>query len=214
VGRVESAPSPRETLELADYRRRVAELYLSIAGEGPEAVAEFRRRRDQLFRDHPASALSAEQKFAFAGLGYFDFDPAARVECELRPDPRAGELEIDSGGEDGVIRYRRVGRLATPWGELTLFWTEGYGGGLFLPFRDATAPAETYGGGRYLTDTIKGAFAGGVEFELGDGDPTTLTLDFNYAYNPSCAYNSRWACPLAPPENRLEQSIRAGERTF
>jgi uncharacterized protein (DUF1684 family) len=202
-----------ETLELADYRRRVADLYLSSAGEGAEAVAEFRRRRDELFREHPASALSDEQKRGFAGLNYFDFDPAARVDCELRPDPRAGDLQIDSGGEDGVIGYRRVGRLVTPWGDLTLFWTKGYGGGFFLPFRDATAPAETYGAGRYLTDTIKGTFAGGLEFDL-DGDPPTVTLDFNYAYNPSCAYNSRWACPLAPPENRLEQPIRAGERTF
>jgi uncharacterized protein (DUF1684 family) len=192
----------------------VADLHLSVAGEGAEAVAEFRRRRDELFRDHPASALSAEQKRGFRGLDYFDFDPAARVECELRPDARGDELKINSGGEDGVIRYRRVGRLPTPWGDLTLFWTEGYGGGLFLPFRDATAPAETYGAGRYLTDTIKGTFSGGLEFGLEGAGPPTLTLDFNYAYNPSCAYNSRWACPLAPPENRLTEAIRAGERKF
>ena len=113
-----------------------------------------------------------------------------------------------------MIRYRRVGRLATPWGELTLFWTEGYGGGLFLPFRDATAPDQTYGAGRYLTDSIKGTFTGGLELSLDRLDQAAVTLDFNYAYNPSCAYNPRWACPLAPPENRLGDPIRAGEHKF
>src|SRR6266511_4119281 len=93
--------------------------------------------------------------------------------------------------------------------DLTLFWTLGYGGGLFLPFRDAAAGRETYGAGRYLTDTIKGTFGRGV---VVDGD--RVVLDFNYAYNPSCAYNPRWACPLAPPENWLEEPIRAGERAF
>lgn len=132
--------------------------------------------------------------------------------CALSPPPERGDLRIDSGGEDGVIEYARVGRLATPWGELTLFWLRGYGGGLFLPFRDPTAPKESYGGGRYLTDSIKGTFAGGLELDRGEAG--AVTLDFNYAYNPSCAYNSRWACPLAPPENRLEAPIRAGERRF
>jgi uncharacterized protein len=209
-----TATDIQAALELADWRRAVAALYIELAGEGADAVAEFRRRRDALFREHSASALTAEQKAKFDGLDYFDFDPAARVECELAPGD-AGELAIDSGGEDGIIRYSRIGRLATPWGELTLFWTEGYGGNLFLPFRDATAPEETYGAGRYLTDAVKGTFTGGLEFSLADlGDPPTVTLDFNYAYNPSCAYNSRWACPLAPPENRLDAPIRAGERKF
>jgi uncharacterized protein (DUF1684 family) len=209
-----SSRGPREALELADYRARVAELYIDWAGEDAAATGEFRRRRDRLFAEHPASALTAEQRRGFEGLPYFPHDPAARLRRELRDARDDGELEIDSGGEDGVVRYSRVGRLETPWGELTLFWTEGYGGNLFLPFRDATAPDETYGAGRYLTDAIKGTFRGGLEpAPLGDG-ALTVTLDFNYAYNPSCAYNSRWACPLAPPENRLEQPIRAGELKF
>lgn len=209
-----SGRSPREALELADFRARVAELYLECAGEGADAVAEFRSSRDRLFAEHPSSALTAEQKADFEGLPYFAHDPAARVTCELRPPDLDGLLEIDSGGEDGVVRYSRVGRLETPWGELTLFWTEGYGGNLFLPFRDATAPADTYGAGRYLTDAIKGTFAGGLEVPTPGAEPLTVRLDFNYAYNPSCAYNSRWACPLAPPENRLEEPIRAGELRF
>ena len=206
--------SPREALELADFRTRVAELYLECAGEGAEAVAEFRRRRDRLFAEHPSSALTAEQREGFDGLPYFPHDPDARLRCELLEPRDGGELEIDSGGEDGVVRYSRIGRLETPWGGLTLFWTEGYGGNLFLPFRDATAPEETYGAGRYLTDAIKGTFGGGLEAPPPGAETPTVTLDFNYAYNPSCAYDSRWACPLAPPENRLEQPIRAGELRF
>ncbi len=209
-----SGRSPREALELADFRARVAELYLDCAGEGADAVAGFRSRRDRLFAAHPSSALTDEQRAGFEGLPYFPHDPAARVSCELREPDEPGGLEIDSGGEDGVVGYSRVGRLETPWGRLTLFWTEGYGGNLFLPFRDATAPAETYGAGRYLTDAIKGTFAGGLDVPPPGADPLTVTLDFNYAYNPSCAYNSSWACPLAPPENRLDEPIRAGELRF
>jgi uncharacterized protein (DUF1684 family) len=87
---------------------------------------------------------------------------------------------------------------------LELYWLEAYGGGVFLPFGDATGGGETYGGGRYLLDTVKGS-------DLGGGDDT-LVLDFNFAYNPSCAYDPRWACPLTPTANRLSSAVRAGER--
>ena len=87
-----------------------------------------------------------------------------------------------------------------------MFWVLGYGGGVFLPFKDATNGPETYGGGRYLLDTIKHA-------DLGSEDER-LVLDFNYAYNPSCAYNPRWHCPLSPPENTLPVEIRAGEKSY
>jgi uncharacterized protein (DUF1684 family) len=83
---------------------------------------------------------------------------------------------------------------------------QGYGGGLFLPFRDQTSRAQTFGGGRYLYDTIKGA-------DLGAGDQE-IPLDFNFAYNPSCAYNAQWVCPLAPQENNLNMPITAGEKRF
>jgi uncharacterized protein (DUF1684 family) len=108
------------------------------------------------------------------------------------------------------VRYERVAVLDTPWGPLTLWWITGYGGGLFLPFRDATAGHTTYGGGRYLTDTIKGTHGRGLVV-LGSG---RVRLDFNYAYNPSCAYDDRWACPLALPENRLTPAVPAGELAY
>jgi len=89
-------------------------------------------------------------------------------------------------------------------GELVVYWIAGYGGGVFLPFADATSGKETYGGGRYLLDGIKGA-------DLGmKGDK--IVLDFNFAYNPSCAYSPRWSCPLAPPHNRLRSPVRGGEK--
>jgi uncharacterized protein (DUF1684 family) len=198
-------------LELADYRRRVVLLYLAEPTEGRVGVDDFRHRRDVLFRDHPQSALTDAQREGFRGLSYFPYDPEAVVRTRLEAASRSDPLEIDTGGEDGVIRYRRVGVLPTPWGTLTLYWMEGYGGGLFLPLRDRTAGEETYGGGRYLVDTAKGTFGRGLDVDLASGE---AVLDFNYAYNPSCAYDSRWACPLAPPENRLDEPIRAGERAY
>jgi uncharacterized protein len=202
-----------EALALADWRLRVAALYLAEPREGEAAAAAFRRGRDQLFRDHPQSPLDPGQRARFGGLAWFPYDPAARVAAAARPPEGDEELAVDTGGEDGTVRYRRVARLATPYGDLTLFWTTGYGGGLFLPFRDATAGRETYGAGRYLTDTIKGTHGRGLEAGGPGGDGRVL-LDFNYAYNPSCAYNARWACPLAPPENHLELPVRAGERAY
>lgn len=201
----------RSTLDLADYRQRVVELYLAEPLGGEAGLEAFRAGRDELFRDHPSSALTAEQRSGFEGLDCFPHDPGAVVEARLEPVAEGDELAIDTGGEDGEVRYRRVARLETAFGALTLYWTRGYGGGLFLPFRDPTAPAETYGAGRYLTDTIKGTFGRGLVLEPGSA---VARLDFNYAYNPSCAYNSCWACPLAPRENHLAEPVRAGERAF
>jgi uncharacterized protein (DUF1684 family) len=203
------SPPVDQFVELADWRERVAELYLAEPREGEAGWEAWRRARERLYLTHPSSALTAQQRDRLDGLPWFAYEPAARVETRLGPAGEDQELAIDTGGEDGTVRYRRVGRLATPFGDLTLLWTLGYGGGLFLPFRDATAGRETYGAGRYLTDTIKGTFGRGV---VVDGE--RVVLDFNYAYNPTCAYNSRWACPLAPPENWLERPILAGERAF
>jgi uncharacterized protein len=192
-----------EAIELADYREAVARLYLSTAG-----LAEFRTGRDQLFASHPQSPIPPTARAGFTGLRYFPPAEDAVVDVALREEP--GRLEIDTGGADGVVRYERVGILATPWGPLSLWWLAAYGGGLFLPLRDATSGRETYGGGRYVTDTAKGTFGRGVQM-LG---ASRVRLDFNYAYNPSCAYDSRWACPLAPRDNWLSGPIRAGELAY
>jgi uncharacterized protein (DUF1684 family) len=190
-------------LDLADWREQVARLYLS-----DRDLAGFRAARDEMFATHPQSPIPPGRRAGFAGLSYFPANADAIVEAPLAP--AEGGIEIDTGGPDGVVRYRRVAVAATPWGPLTLWWIEAYGGGLFLPFRDGTSAAESYGGGRYLTDTVKGTFGRGLVV-LG---PDRVRLDFNYGYNPSCAYDDRWACPLAPEENRLTARIPAGERAY
>jgi uncharacterized protein (DUF1684 family) len=190
-------------LDLAGYREAVARLYLS-----PGGLDEFRAGRDALFASHPQSPIPPAARSHFAGLRYFPPSPDVVVEVPLRPAD--GGISIDTGGLDGVVDYQRVGILDTAWGPLTLWWIAAYGGGLFLPFRDGTSGQETYGGGRYLTDTVKGTFGRGL-CAFDDG---RVRLDFNYAYNPSCAYNDRWACPLAPPENRLAARITGGELAY
>jgi uncharacterized protein (DUF1684 family) len=163
-------------------------------------LAGFRQARDDLFAAHPQSPVPAEDRATFAGAEYFPPNPDSVADVSSRP--ARGELEIDTGGEDGVITYERVAILDTPWGDLTLFWYRAYGGG-----RRGTP--HTYGAGRYLTDTVKGTFGRGLT--IVDGG---VRLDFNYAYNPSCAYDERWLCPLAPEENRLSATIAAGELAY
>ena len=118
-------------------------------------------------------------------------------------------IELPASGDE-PFAFKRIGRvrLSGPLAgaALSVFWMEGYVGGLFLPFRDATSGGETYGAGRYLLDTAKGADLGG------DPASSELLLDFNLAYNPSCAYEPRWNCPLAPADNTLRQPVRVGER--
>jgi hypothetical protein len=197
-----------QELELLDWKRRVFALYAAAraAGDAGTAWHAWRDGRDALFRGHPQSPLPPEARESFPGLRYFDYDPAFRVPGELlRGDD---ELRDVTASDGETVRFRRFGavrfELAGRPAELSLYWLEGYGGGVFLPFADATAGGETYGGGRYLLDTVKGA-------DLGEADGR-LVLDFNFAYNPSCAYDPRWACPLSPPENRLDTAVRAGEQ--
>ena len=205
------APSTQAYLDLVDWRRRVGDLY-RIAG--PDAVQRFRRGRDELFRTHPQSPIEPEDRDAFAGLHYFDVDASFRVQARVEPSDRS-ELVIDTGGEDGAVRYRRAGKLVFELEgrscQLTVLSLVQYAGGLFVPFRDATSGRETYGGGRYLFDTAKDT--DGLVFEINPGSDEVV-IDFNYAYNASCAYSPRWACPLAPPENHLRVAIRAGEMNY
>jgi len=197
-------------LDLLDYRRTVFNLYRQIREKGsdaPEAFTLFRETRDDLFANHTQSALTDEQRQKFQGLRYYDYDPAYRVAAALEPIAEPATYELDAG-EDGSVKIHEIGRvnfiLPTGSGSLGVFWIAGYGGGVFIPFRDATNNDTTYGGGRYLLDTIKGA-------DLGTRNEQ-LILDFNYAYHPSCYYNPRWTCPLAPIQNHLNFPVLAGEQ--
>ena len=182
---------------------------------GADTLTRFRHGRDELFRTHPQSPLNEEARSRFIGLRYFEYEPAFRLRIQVEPADAGDPLEIDTGGEDGIITYRRAGWLRFQLGgkdcRLTVFSLVGYGGGLFLPFRDATSGNETYGGGRYLFDTVKNT--DGLALDLTPSSPE-ITIDFNFAYNPSCVYDARWACPLAPRENWLTVPVRAGEMMY
>jgi len=202
---------PVPLLDLVDWRRRVGDLYRI---EGPRALEQFRSGRDRLFKSHPQSPIEPEERSGFRGLRYFDADPAYRVPVRVEAGDGT-ELVIDTGGDDGAVRYRRAGTLVFKvTGEvcrLTVLSLVQYAGGLFVPFRDATSGRETYGGGRYLFDTAKDTDGHVLEITPGSAE---VVIDFNYAYNPSCVYSPRWACPLAPPENFLRVAVRAGEMSY
>jgi uncharacterized protein (DUF1684 family) len=207
-------------LDLYDYRTRVAEMYrtrrqATLAGEDAKSILQrFRESKNELFAKHSQSALDQEQKQQFQGLRYFPYNPAMCVEADIESDvePLVGSVAMNA---EETMTMTTVGRLYfTLEGvkvALSLYWLNIYGGGLFLPFRDTTSPAVSYGGGRYLFDTIKGSDFLSVP---GSSGYERILLDFNYAYNPSCAYNDRWVCPLAPIENRLKVPVRAGEMKF
>jgi uncharacterized protein len=197
-----------DELDLLDWKRRVFALYAAARAEpdAGRAAAAWRAGRDELFACHPQSPIAPEDRGGFDGLDYFAFDPAARVAAEVEPAERERYEVPASVGEPMAFTRVAVARFSLG-GEacaLELCWLDAYGGGLFVPFADATSGQETYGAGRYLLDTVKGA-------DLGtDGD--RLVLDFNLAYNPSCSYDPRWSCPLAPPPNRLALPVPMGER--
>ncbi|HEX2756074.1 MAG TPA: DUF1684 domain-containing protein [Candidatus Limnocylindrales bacterium] len=223
------------TLTLADWRRSISSLYADVrrlAETDPAAALDhWRAVREGLYRDHPQSPLPADRRATFRAQ-HFGHDPSLRFELAVEaleqpqrdgaadPDPvRVSRLDFGSGASlaidlpvsaGGAMAFRRFGAVTIPFRagprRLELYWMEGYAGGLFLPFRDATNGAETYGAGRYLLDTAKSADLGG------DRAAGTLILDFNFSFQPSCAFDPQWACPLAPPANRLDLPVRAGER--
>jgi uncharacterized protein (DUF1684 family) len=216
--------TPPTWLDLYDWRARVAAMYRERArriaeGEDPLAVWEaFRATKDSLFANHPQSPLDDAAHATFRGLAYFAYDPAFCVTATLTPETAEDEVLAPSSGPH-AMPLRRAGRASFTLGgdavTLAVYWIDVYGGGLFVPFRDATSGGETYGAGRYLHDTVKGSEL----LRLDNADEHgysggRVLLDFNYAYNPSCAYDPRWVCPLTPPENRLAVAIRAGELVF
>lgn len=193
--------------DLWDWRRRIADLYADIRRTPAPEVAwqMWRQARDEMFMSHPQTPL--ENATAFTGLAFFDYDPALRFHVTLAP--HQGPTLRLPGGADGDVQAEpfaeTVGLRAALGGELTLYGIAGYGGGVFLPFTDATSGRETYGGGRYLLDTIKSA-------DLGQTADGRTILDFNFAYAPSCAYSPRYVCPLAPAANRLPAGVAGGEK--
>ena len=197
-------------LDVTDWRRRVFSLYADVRAQPDPALGHelWRQGRDELFRVHPASPLLREQRAAFGGLPVAAYDPAWRFELDLMVALEPHRLAVPTG-TDGVVPFELLGRVTMPGGgRLDVWRLASYGGGIFVPVKDALAGRRdgTYGGGRYVLDTIKGA-------DLGPGSaPHSLVIDFNFAYNPSCAYDPSWACPLAPAGNVLAIDVSVGER--
>jgi hypothetical protein len=195
-------------LELVDWRRRVAALYGRVRDrrdDDPLAAHEdWRMTREELFRSHPETPL--EDPSTFAGLAHAPYDAAFvwDVAVDTTVEHERFPVATSTGADIAFVRF---GRVTLPMGTLDVFWLDSYGGGIFLPFRDAGAGDTTYGGGRYLLDTAKGA-------DLGGSAVDRLTLDFNFAYHPSCYYAPQWSCPLAPPDNWLSAAIPVGEVMF
>jgi len=227
-----------DRLELAEWRRRVSDLYSEVrarAATDPRAAWErWRATREQLYREHSMSPVPAAERASFRAR-HFPYDPGLRFEVVVAPDAPAPSAASEGVGGDAALgglggiagiggfgslllpvstggeqSFSRIGFVDVPFAagsrRLGLYWMAGYAGGLFLPFRDGTNGTETYGAGRYLLDAAKSA-------DLGAGKaPGSLVLDFNFAFQPSCAFDPVWSCPLAPPENRLDLRIEAGER--
>jgi uncharacterized protein (DUF1684 family) len=160
----------------------------------------FRQQKDVFFRTSPHSPLTAEQQQEFDGLNYFPENPSLNLKADVEVFDEQEHVQIQTNTGE-VQSYERYGRfhfdIEGNEAALTIFRNEN---GYFLPFADSLSGEETYGAGRYLEPE-----------ELPDG---RFHVDFNMAYNPYCAYNPNWVCPITPPENRLDVPLRAGEKVF
>jgi uncharacterized protein (DUF1684 family) len=164
-------------------------------------LESVRHDKDDFFRHDHRSPLTSAQQRKFKGLAYYPENPALVVKAAIdrNVEPGVVRMETTKGQEQvysryGVVHFQVDGEAA----QVTLYASEG-SHELFVPFRDATSGKETYGAGRYLDLPRHG---------------DEIVIDFNYAYNPYCAYNPDWSCPLPPAENWLKVPIRAGEKTF
>jgi uncharacterized protein (DUF1684 family) len=196
------------SLSLLEWRRRIAALYADIrrATDPRDAHELWRATRNDLFAHHPDSPLLPEARATFTGLPVAPYDPAFRFDVAVDEHVEQQRIEVPTR-TDGMVPFERIGVVHLgELGDLDVWWLDSYGGGVFVPVKDRLAGKKTYGGGRYLIDTVKGADLGGSEGRL--------IIDLNFAYNPSCAYNPAWECPLAPPGNVLTEPVRAGELTM
>lgn len=169
-------------------------------------VEQYRGEKDDYFAEHPQSPVPQDEREGFDGLAYFEPDPGYRVAADVELVDEADTITMETTA-DTEVEYERVARLRFELnGEehslVAYQQAEGQGASLFVPFRDKTTGQQTYGAGRYMEFDIDGAIE----------DVETVTLDFNLAYHPFCAYNEAFACPLPPQENWLETVVEAGER--
>ncbi len=201
----DTVPLRVDAPRLLDWRRRVAALYAQVRAtqDARQAHRLWREGRDELLRTHQESPIPAQERPSFTGVPVAAYDPALRFVAELDTDVPPRRIESVTG-TDGVVPFERAGVAHLPGvGDLDVWWLASYGGGIFVPIKDTRSDGATYGGGRYVLDTVKGADLGGSD--------SHLVIDLNFAYNPSCAYDDAWACPLAPPGNTVQIAVNAGE---
>ncbi len=162
----------------------------------------FREDKDEFFRTEPQSPLDRDQQKTFTGLKYYPENPGLRFDLSLEKveKPEHVIMATSTGDEQEYLQVGQIRFMVQGQEAILQVYVPVEGGEYFIPFVDATAPAETYGAGRYLEPE-----------HLGGGN---LHVDFNLAYNPYCAYNDRWSCPLPPRANRLVVRIEAGEKKF
>jgi uncharacterized protein (DUF1684 family) len=165
-----------------------------------QSLTAFRAEKDRFFGRHHQSPLTPAQKQHFKGLHYFPENAALRLEVDIETLSTSENIMIQTTGGQPQL-YRRFGKfrflIDGQSAELTLYKNQH---GYFLPFVDNLAGKETYPAGRYLEPE-----------KLSNGK---FLVDFNLAYNPYCAYNEQWSCPITPAENRLKVAVRAGEKIF
>jgi uncharacterized protein len=190
---------------LLDWRRQVAAIYAAVRAEPDHLVAHlaWQEARNTLLATHPQSPIPPSERESFTGVPVAPYDPRLRFEALIDTDVEPTTIQV-STGTDGVVPFERAGVVHLPGvGDLDVWWLASYGGGIFVPVRDVRYDGATYPGGRYVIDTVKGADLGS------EGD--FLVVDLNFAYNPSCAYDPAWVCPLAPPGNTTAGPVNAGE---
>ncbi len=166
-------------------------------------IDEYRKLKDGFFKTDAQSPLSAAQKKTFTGLNYYPENESLRLVLPLEryAEPEAIQMQTSRGDlrdyyKVGQVRFQVNGQEVA----LQVYESEDHPGDYFVPFTDATAPTETYGGGRYLEPEPVGE--------------DKLLVDLNLAYNPWCVYGDKWSCPIPPAENRLNVRIEAGEKNF
>jgi uncharacterized protein len=188
---------------LLDWRRQVTALYARIRAADDVRAAHqlWQDERNRLLGSHPESPIPVGDRAGFPGVPVAPYDPALRFTAAVDTEVQPARIEAQTGS-DGKVAFERAGVVHLDGiGDLDVWWLVGYGGGIFVPVKDTSG--ASYGGGRYLLDSVKGADLGGTG--------GYLVLDFNFAYNPSCAYDPAWACPLAPAGNTVQVPINAGE---
>lgn len=197
----------QDALSLLSWRRDVAQMYADVrtAGVPEQAHALWRERRDELFSQHRQSPLAPDDPLRQTGLPYWPYDPALRLTAALEPNTRDETRTVDTAG-DGPIKMRLTGHVTLPelGVGLDVWWFDQYAGGLFVPVRDATAGTKSYGGGRYLLDTAKGA-------DLGTAADGQLVLDFNFLYHPSCRYSEAWSARWHPKTTPSGSASKPGK---